>query len=92
MNFTPQTPQVVGIIEDFDLLIFIIVTAVGSVLSLLVAYFSSWFFSGFRGGGSRHTGSSIIGGFGKGQTAHRGSGIILSDEDREGMKPEYRKK
>jgi uncharacterized protein YqgC (DUF456 family) len=78
-------------IEDFDLLIFFIVTAVGLVLSLLVAYFSSWFFSGFRGG-KRHTGPSIIGGFGKGQTAHRGSGIILSDEEREGIKPEHRKK
>ena len=78
-------------IEDFDLLIFFIFTAVGLVLSLLVAYFSSWFFSGFRGG-SRHTGPSIIGGFGKGQTAHRGSGIILSDEEREGMKPKHRKK
>ena len=79
------------LIEDFDLLIFFIVTAVGLVLSLLVAYFSSWFFSGFRGG-RRHTGPSIIGGFGKGQTAHRGSGIILSDEEREGMKPKHRKK
>ena len=79
-------------IEDVDLLIFFIVTALGLVLSLLVAYFSSWFFSGFRGGRSRHTGPSIIGGFGKGQTAHRGSGIILSDEEREGMKPEYKKK
>ena len=78
-------------IESFDLLIFFVVTAVGLVLSLLVAYFSSWFFSGFRGG-KRHTGPSIIGGFGKGQTAHRGSGIILSDEEREGMKPEHRKK
>jgi uncharacterized protein YqgC (DUF456 family) len=78
-------------IENFDLLIFFIVTAVGLVLSLLVAYFSSWFFSGFRGG-RRHTGPSIIGGFGQGQTAHRGSGIILSDEEREGMKPEHRKK
>ena len=78
-------------IEDFDLLIFFIVTAVGLVLSLLVAYFSSWFFSGFRGG-KRHTGPSMIGGFGKGQTAHRGSGIILSDKEREGMRPEHKKK
>ena len=78
-------------IENFDLFIFIIVTAVGLVLSLLVACFSSWFFSGFRGGKSP-IGPSIIGGFGKGQTAHRGSGIILSDEERKGMKPEHRKK
>ena len=78
-------------IEDFDSLIFFIVTAVGLVFSLIVAYFSSWFFSGFRGG-SHHTGPSMIGGFGKGQTAHRGSGIILSDEEREGMRPEHRKK
>ncbi len=78
-------------IEIFDLPIFFVVTAVGLVLSLLVAYFSSWFFSGFRGG-KRHTGPSFIGGFGKGQTIHRGSGIILSDEEREGMKPEHRKK
>ena len=78
-------------IENFDLLIFIVVTAVGLVLSLLMAYFSSWFFSGFRGG-KRHTGPSMIGGFGKGQTAHGGSGIILSDEEREGMQPEHRKK
>jgi uncharacterized protein YqgC (DUF456 family) len=77
-------------IESFDVLIFFIVTAVGLVLSLLVAYFSSWFFSGFRGG-RRHTGPSMIGGFGRGQTAHRGSGIVLSDEEREGMKPEHRK-
>lgn len=78
-------------IEDFDFLIFFAVTAVGLVFSLIVAYFSSWFFSGFRGGG-HHTGPSMIGGFGKGQTAHRGSGIILSDEEREGMRPEHRKK
>ena len=78
-------------IENFDRIIFLIVTAVGLVISLLVAYFSSWFFSGFRGG-KRHTGPSIIGGFGKGQTAHRGSGIILSDDEREGMKPKYKKK
>ena len=78
-------------IENFDLLTFLIVTAVGLVLSLLVAYFSSWFFSGFRGG-KRHSGPSIIGGFGKGQTAHRGSGLILSDEERKAMKPEHRKK
>lgn len=78
-------------IENFDLLIFFIVIAVGLVLSLLVAYFSSWFFSGFRGG-RRHTGPSMMGGFGKGETAHRSSGIILSDEEREGMKPEHRKR
>lgn len=78
-------------IENFDLLIFFVVIAVGLLLSLLVAHFSSWFFSGFRGGRS-HSGPSIIGGFGKGQTAHRGSGIILSDEERKGMKPEHRKK
>ncbi len=78
-------------IEDFDLLIFFIVTAAGLVLSLLVAYFSSWFFSGFRGG-KRHTEPSMIGGFGKGQTAHRGSGIIFSDKEREGMRPEHKKK
>ena len=76
-------------IEDFDLLIFFIVTAAGLVLSLLVAYFSSWFFSGFRGG-KRHTGPSMIGGFGKGQTAHRGSGIIFSDKEREGMRSEHK--
>ena len=78
-------------IENFDLLIFFVVIAVGLLLSLLLAHFSSWFFSGFRGGRS-HSGPSIIGGFGKGQTAHRGSGIILSDEERKGMKPEHRKK
>jgi uncharacterized protein YqgC (DUF456 family) len=78
-------------IENFDLLIFFVVTAVGLVLSLLVAYFGSWFFSGFRGG-KRHIGPSIIGAFGKGQTAHRGSGIILSDEERVGVKPEHGKK
>ena len=78
-------------IESFDLLIFFVVIAVGLLLSLLVAYFSSWFFSGFRGGG-RHTSPSIIGAFGKGDTAHRGSGIILSDEERKGMKPEHRRK
>ena len=78
-------------IEDFDLLLFFIVIAAGLVLSLLVAYFSSWFFSGFPGG-KRHTGPSMIGGFGKGQTAHRGSGIIFSDKEREGMRPEHRKK
>jgi uncharacterized protein YqgC (DUF456 family) len=78
-------------IEDFDSLIFFIVIAAGLVLSLLVAYFSSWFFSGFRGG-KRHTGPSMIGGFGRGQTAHRGSGIIFSDKEREGMRPEHRKK
>lgn len=78
-------------IESFNLPIFFVVIAVGLLLSLLVAYFSSWFFSGFRGG-RRHTGPSMIGGFGKGDTAHRGSGIILSDEERGGMKPEHRKK
>lgn len=78
-------------IENFDLRIFFVVIAVGLLLSLLVAHFSSWFFSGFRGG-RRHSGPSIIGGFGKGQTAHRASGIILSDEERKGMKPEHRKK
>ena len=77
--------------ESFDLLMFFVVTAVGLLLSLLVAYFSSWFFSGFRGG-KRHTGPSMIGGFGKGETAHRSSGIIHSDEEREGMRPEHRKK
>ena len=78
-------------IENFDLLIFFIVIAVGLLLSLIVAYFSSWFFSGFRGG-RHHTGPSMMGGFGKGETAHRSAGIILSDEEREGMKPEHRKK
>ena len=78
-------------IENFDLLIFFVVIAVGLLLSLLLAHFSSWFFSGFRGGRS-HSGPSIIGGFGRGQTAHRGSGIIFSDEERKGMKPEHRKK
>ena len=78
-------------IESFDLIIFFVVIAVGLLLSLLVGYFSSWFFSGFRGG-RRHTGPSMIGGFGKGETAHRGSGIIFSDEEREGMKPEHREK
>jgi hypothetical protein len=78
-------------IESFDLIIFFVVIVVGLLLSLLVAYFSSWFFSGFRGG-KPQSGPSIIGGFGKGQTAHRGSGIILSDEEREGMKPKHRKK
>ena len=78
-------------IESFDLIIFFVVIAVGLLLSLLVAYFSSWFFSGFRGG-RRHTGPSMMGGFGKGETAHRSSGIILSDEEREDMKPEHRKK
>lgn len=78
-------------IESFDLLIFFIVIAVGLLLSLFFAHFSSWFFSGFRGG-RRHTGPSMIGGFGKGDTAHRSSGIIFSDEEREGMKPEHRKK
>lgn len=78
-------------IESSDLIIFFVVIAAGMLLSLLVGYFSSWFFSGFRGG-RRHTGPSMIGGFGKGETAHRGSGIIFSDEEREGMKPEHRKK
>ena len=78
-------------IEDFDLLTFFIVTAVGLVLSLLVAYFSSWLFSGFRGG-KRHTGPSMIGGFGKGLTAHGSGGIIFSDKEREGMRPKHRKK
>ncbi len=78
-------------IESFDLLIFFIVIAVGLLLSLLVAYFSSWFFSGFRGG-RRHTGPSMMGGFGRGETAHRSSGIILSDEEREGLKHEHWKK
>ena len=32
-------------IENFDLLIFFIVIVVGLLLSLLAAYFSSWFFS-----------------------------------------------
>jgi hypothetical protein len=77
-------------IESFDLLIFCVVIAVGLLLSILVAYFSSWFFSGFRGG-RRHAGPSMIGGFGKGETAHRASGIILSDEEREGIKFEHRK-
>jgi len=77
--------------ENFDLLKFLVVIAVGLLLSLLVAHFSTWFFSGFRGGRS-HSGPSIIGGFGQGQTAHRGSGIILSDEERKGMKTEHRKK
>ena len=78
-------------IESFDLIIFFVVIVAGLLLSLLVAYFSSWFFSGFRGG-RRHIGPSMIGGFGKGETAHRSSGIILSDEEREGMKPEHKKK
>ena len=78
-------------IESFDLFILFIVIAVGLFLSLLVACFSSWFFSGFRGG-RRHTGPSMMGGFGRGETAHRSSGIILSDEERAGMKPEHRKK
>lgn len=77
-------------IESVDSPLFFAAIAVGLLLSLLVAYFSSWFFSGFRGG-RRHTGPSMIGGFGKGQTAHRGSGIILSDEERKGMKPEHKK-
>jgi hypothetical protein len=34
----------------------------------------------------------MMGGFGKGGTAHRSSGVILSDEERDGMKPEHRKK
>ena len=57
----------------------------GFIASFFSAYFIPWFFSGFKGG-KRHAGPSIIGGFGKGRTAHQGGGIILSDEEREGIK------
>jgi hypothetical protein len=48
---------------DYSLIGFLIVAVVGGLLSTLVAFFSSWFFSGFRGG--RHnTGPYIFGGGG----------------------------
>ena len=74
---------------SFEITSFLLNLLAGFAVSFLGAYFIPWFLSGFKGG-KRHYGPGIIGGFGKGKTAHKGGGIILSDEEREGIKPEHR--
>ena len=73
------------IFNSFEILSFLLNLLAGITASLLGALIIPWFLSGFKGG-KRHSGPSIIGGFGRGDTAHRGSGIILSDEERDGIK------
>lgn len=61
----------------------IIVSLIGFLGGLAIGYASSIIFSGLKGQG-HNQGPSYVSGFG-GSGAHRG-GIILSDEEREGLK------
>jgi len=77
-------PIVFGILAPFNLLYFLIYIPVGFILSLGCAFVVSLIYSGSRG--KQHTGPSMIGqSGGHGYSEHTG-GIILSDEEREGIR------
>lgn len=81
-------PIMFCILAPFNLIYFLVYIFTGFVLSLGCSFVVSLIFSGTRG--KQHTGPSMIGqSGGHGYSEHTG-GIILSDEEREGIGPPKR--
>ena len=73
------------ILSDFHLMTFLVLIPVGFLIGYAFAFVFSLLYSGFKG--KQRTGPSFIGGGGQGGWGRSTGGIVLSDEEKEGIKP-----